>query len=102
MRKVLQLTPNSGNMSKYSGIVAAIIVAVAAAFLVGWAVIHRMNNRGVANEDRTEHASGNTNQGQYMREVRLRHQEDLASATYGGRKGLVSGDLGLSAGHERR
>lgn len=69
-------------MSKYSGIVAAIIVIVAAVFLLGWAATHRLSRRG-EEPDRTEHAPGDTSQGHYMREVRLRHQEDLAAVTYG-------------------
>jgi len=77
-------------MSKYSGIVAAIIVIVAVVFLLIWATMHRLSRRNDDDEERTEHAAGGSSQGQYMREVRIRQQEDLAAVTYGGKDALVS------------
>ncbi|RMY64059.1 hypothetical protein D0863_10093, partial [Hortaea werneckii] len=55
------------------------ICGAGVAVFIGWAVSHRF----VKSAEAKEPAAGDFNQAQYMREVRLRHQDHLA-ATFGG------------------
>ncbi|KAI6827405.1 hypothetical protein KC332_g13997 [Hortaea werneckii] len=61
-------------MVSQSLIVLCCICGAAVAVFIGWAVSHRF----VKPAETKEPASGDFNQAQYMREVRLRHQDQLA------------------------
>jgi len=78
-------------MSNYSGIVAVIIVIVAAVFLLAWAVVHRLDGGPVDGAPTEQLSTRDAGQGQYMREVRMRHQNDLAVVNHDRKYALVSG-----------
>ncbi|KAI6841542.1 hypothetical protein KC340_g2481 [Hortaea werneckii] len=59
---------------------------------IGWAVSHRF----VQPPEAKEPAAGDFNQAQYMREVRLRHQDRLA-AVMGGVSALERGKRGAES-----
>ncbi|GAB1741588.1 hypothetical protein NU219Hw_g6813t1 [Hortaea werneckii] len=63
-------------------VVAIAICGALAAVGMGWALTHRfyLQNR---REEVVETGGSGYSQAQYMREVRLRHQEDLAASQYG-------------------
>merc|ERR1712014_105422 len=63
-------------------VVAIAICGALAAIGMGWALTHRfyMNKQ---REEGVQNPSSGYSQAQYMREVRLRHQEDLAASQYG-------------------
>ena len=70
----------------HSAIIVCIIVGALAGVGMGWGITHRfwMARRGEDGTASTEAgaAAGHFEQAQYMREVRLRHQDNLA-ADYG-------------------
>ena len=76
-------------MGQYSGIVAAVIASVGAAFFLAWAVVHRLYHDSTE-RDPVDHPDAGSNQSQYMREVRIRQQEDISAVTYGGKRFWVS------------
>ncbi|RMY64068.1 hypothetical protein D0863_10092 [Hortaea werneckii] len=63
-------------------VVAIAICGALAAIGLGWALTHRFYMNKQREEVQTP-SSGGYSQAQYMREVRLRHQEDLAASQYG-------------------
>ncbi|KAI7236014.1 hypothetical protein KC330_g3969 [Hortaea werneckii] len=69
------------------------ICGAGVAVFIGWAVSHRF----VQPPEAKEPAAGDFNQAQYMREVRLRHQDQLA-AVMGGASALVGFGSGSEAG----
>ncbi|KAI6796442.1 hypothetical protein KC361_g4424 [Hortaea werneckii] len=63
-------------------VVAIAICGALAAIGLGWALTHRFYmNKG--REEAAQNVGSGYSQAQYMREVRLRHQEDLAASQYG-------------------
>lgn len=63
-------------------VVAIAICGALAAIGMGWALTHRFYmNKG--REEAAQNPGSGYSQAQYMREVRLRHQEDLAASQYG-------------------
>ncbi|KAI7216004.1 hypothetical protein KC333_g5092 [Hortaea werneckii] len=63
-------------------VVAIAICGALAAVGIGWALTHRFYlNKG--REEAAQSLGSDYSQAQYMREVRLRHQEDLAASQYG-------------------
>ncbi|RMZ12680.1 hypothetical protein D0862_02564 [Hortaea werneckii] len=71
-------------MVSQSLIVFCCICGAGVLVFIGWAVSHRF----VPPAEAKEPAAGDFNQAQYMREVRLRHQDQLA-AVMGGASALV-------------
>ncbi|KAI7549271.1 hypothetical protein KC331_g3899 [Hortaea werneckii] len=71
-------------MVSHSLIVFCCICGAGVLVFIGWAVSHRF----VQPPEAKEPAAGDFNQAQYMREVRLRHQDRLA-AVMGGVSALV-------------
>jgi len=63
-------------------VVAIAICGALAAIGMGWALTHRFYMNKQREEVQMPSSSGYS-QAQYMREVRLRHQEDLAASQYG-------------------
>ncbi|KAI7216007.1 hypothetical protein KC333_g5091 [Hortaea werneckii] len=80
-------------MVSHSLIVFCCICGAGVAVFIGWAVSHRFVQPPVAKEP----AAGDFNQAQYMREVRLRHQDQLA-AVMGGVSALVGFGSGSEGG----
>ncbi|GAB1734838.1 hypothetical protein KC343_g4479 [Hortaea werneckii] len=90
----------------HSAIIVCIIVGALAGVGMGWGITHRfwMARRGEDGTASTEAgaAAGHFEQAQYMREVRLRHQDNLA-ADYGApvRPYMMSHDeKGFNGGRE--
>ncbi|TKA34258.1 hypothetical protein B0A50_00238 [Salinomyces thailandicus] len=65
-----------------AAIVFFVIIGAAAGVALGWAMTHRFFIPVGRRED-PDSARNDASQAQYMREVRLRHQEDLAATQYG-------------------
>ncbi|EMD00479.1 hypothetical protein BAUCODRAFT_144143 [Baudoinia panamericana UAMH 10762] len=73
--------------TNYTLITLAIIAGCGVCVLLGWAVAHQFFP-DTTTSSRHQHEGGmEFDQQQYMREVRLRHHEDLA-AMFGGRRVL--------------
>lgn len=68
-------------------VVLFIIMGAGIAVFIGWAMTHRFQGANGPRDD-TETAGKEFSQVQYMRDLRMRHVEDLA-AMMGGRRVLV-------------
>ncbi|KAI7468547.1 hypothetical protein KC351_g13581 [Hortaea werneckii] len=79
-------------MVSHSLIVFCCICGAGVAVFIGWAVSHRFVKPAEAKEP----AAGDFNQAQYMREVRLRHQDQLAGIM-GGFSALERGKRGAES-----
>ena len=66
-----------------AAVVLFVILGAAAAVGLGWAATHRFFIPTGGSRDDVEPGRSEFSQAQYMREVRLRHQEDLAATQYG-------------------
>ncbi|KAI7155806.1 hypothetical protein KC331_g3842 [Hortaea werneckii] len=64
-------------------VVAIAICGALAAIGMGWALTHRFYMNKGREEAAAQNPGSGYSQAQYMREVRLRHQEDLAASQYG-------------------
>lgn len=79
---------DSNPLNSYTFDVFLIIAGSGLFVLMGWAVAHHFH-QDVPTE--TTHMAGREyDQAVYMREVRLRHHEDIAAVVGGGRNALVS------------
>ena len=72
-------------MIDHTVIVLCVIIGAGASVVLGWAIAHHFESPAAGDNDvRTQEAD----QAIYMREVRLRHHDDLAMM-FGGRRALV-------------
>lgn len=77
------------NMVNNSVIVLGVILGAGVAVFLGWAMTHRFQQTAGENVTNHEGLGTDFSQAQYMREVRLRHHDDLAAA-FGGRRAMVA------------
>ena len=72
-------------MISHTLIVLAVIVGAGVSVLLGWSITHHFESPGAGDIDLPAQEA---NQAIYMREVRLRHHDELATM-FGGQRALV-------------